>query len=196
VAAKRFIVDETVLEHFTAALVSEFKRRVVGDPTKLETAIGPLARDDLRLTLDRQVQRSVAMGAKVLLGGHFEKKAAGFFYPPTILTAVAPGMPAFDEELFGPVATVTSCRGDADAIRLANHSRFGLGSAVFSQDLTRAHTVARALNTGMTAINQMVVSDPRLPFGGIGESGIGVELGREGIFEFTRPKVIIAEASV
>ncbi len=191
VAAKRFIVEKPVLGTFLEVFTKELSRRVVGDPQLQATAIGPLARADLRLSLHRQVEKTVQMGATLVLGGEFDGKRPGFYYPPTLLSDVLPGMPGFDEELFGPVACVTGCESEEMAISLANQSRFGLGSAVFSSDRERAVRVAQRLNTGITAINQMVKSDPRVPFSGVKDSGFGVELGREGIREFTFPKVVL-----
>ena len=151
--------------------------------------MGPLARRDLVATLDRQVRASVAMGARVLLGGR-AAAGPGNFYEPTVLTAVAPGMPAYDEELFGPVASVISAPSEARAIAIANATAFGLGAAVFSRSKSRARRVASQLDVGTVAINDFVKSDPALPFGGVKASGFGRELGTYGLREFLNIKTL------
>ncbi|MEO5742026.1 MAG: aldehyde dehydrogenase family protein, partial [Vicinamibacterales bacterium] len=150
---------------------------------------GPQARPDLRDELHRQVMDSVAKGAKLLLGGEIPP-GKGSFYPPTVLADVKPGMPAYEEELFGPVASILSARDDADAVRIANDSIFGLGAAVFTTDMARGERIARELEAGCTFVNTLVASDPRLPFGGIKESGYGRELGTYGIKEFVNIKTV------
>jgi succinate-semialdehyde dehydrogenase/glutarate-semialdehyde dehydrogenase len=162
----------------------------VGDPLLEETEVGPQARADLRDALHRQVTTSVAAGAKLLLGGTLPE-GEGAFYPPTVLTDVRPGMPAFDEETFGPVAAIGEAKDEDDAVRLANLSSFGLGAAVFSRDADRADRVAGKLEAGSTFVNAQVASDPRLPFGGIKESGYGRELGSYGIKEFVNAKTVV-----
>jgi succinate-semialdehyde dehydrogenase/glutarate-semialdehyde dehydrogenase len=156
----------------------------------------------LRDQLATQVQKSLAQGAKALLGsaaaaGRFGREASGagkgFFYPPTVLSQVAPGQTAFDEELFGPVAAVIEARDEADAFRLANLSHYGLGGAVFSRDVSRARELALTeMDSGMVFINDFVKSDVLVPFGGVKDSGLGRELGREGVFEFTNIKTLYA----
>src|SRR5262245_53056771 len=147
-----------------------------GDPLSMETEIGPLARHDLRDTLHQQVERSVQRGARCLLGGRIAD-GPGAFYPPTVLTDVAPGMAAYEEELFGPVAAIIPVKGEAQAVAVANDSMFGLGAAVFTRDLKRAeHLAAHEIEAGCVFVNEQVRSDPRLPFGGIKESGYGREL--------------------
>ncbi len=189
IAAKRFIVVQPVLAPFTERLVAFMKTQTVGDPLAAGTEVGPLARHDLRDALHRQVLASVARGARLLLGGEVPE-GAGAFYPPTVLANVRPGMPAYDEELFGPVAAIIGAIHEEDAVRIANDSPFGLGAAVFTRDPERGERVARALEAGTTVVNGPVVSDPRLPFGGIKESGYGRELGSYGIMEFVNAKTV------
>ena len=189
VNAKRFIVVEPLVAPFTARVVAEMKARKMGDPLAEGTDIGPQARTDLRDDLHRQVLESVAKGARLLLGGEIPP-GKGSFYPPTVLAGVRKGMPAYVEELFGPVASIVTAHDEADAIRLANDSIFGLGAAVFTRDAARGERVARELEAGCTFVNALVASDPRLPFGGIKESGYGRELGTYGIKEFVNIKTI------
>jgi succinate-semialdehyde dehydrogenase/glutarate-semialdehyde dehydrogenase len=189
IAAKRFIVEAPVLQAFTDRFVALMKAKKMGDPFAEGTDVGPLARRDLRDSLDDQVRRSIKAGAKLLLGGEIPK-GDGAYYPPTVLAGVKPGMAAFDEELFGPVAAIIEAKDEADAIALANATSFGLGSAVFSRDLARGERVARQIESGDTHVNALVASDPRLPFGGIKESGYGRELGMFGIREFVNVKTI------
>jgi succinate-semialdehyde dehydrogenase/glutarate-semialdehyde dehydrogenase len=190
IAAKRFVVVEPVLREFEERLVERMRARSMGDPLDEATAVGPLARADLRDELDRQVEASVALGAYVRLGC-VVPPGPGAFYPPSVLSGVTPGMPAFDEELFGPVAAVVAARDEQDAIRLANRTLFGLGAAVFTRDLARGERIARhELHAGSCFVNAFVRSDPRLPFGGIRESGYGRELGAFGIREFVNVKTL------
>ena len=190
IAAKRLIVVEPVLERFTELLVEKVATWRLGDPFDEATLIGPLARRDLRDELHQQVQASVEKGARLRLGG-LVPDGPGAFYPPSVLVDVRPGMPAFDEELFGPVAAVVIARDEADAIRLANQTVFGLGAAVFTEDLARGERIAREeLEAGSCFVNAFVKSDPRLPFGGIKESGYGRELGVFGIREFVNVKSV------
>jgi succinate-semialdehyde dehydrogenase/glutarate-semialdehyde dehydrogenase len=190
IAAKRFVVVEPVLREFEERLVQRMRARPMGDPLDEATAVGPQARADLRDELDRQVEASVAKGARVRLGC-VVPAGPGAFYPPSVLSDVTPGMPAFDEELFGPVAAVVAARDEQDAIRLANHTVFGLGAAVFTRDLARGERIARhELQAGSCFVNAFVRSDPRLPFGGIRESGYGRELGAFGIREFVNVKTV------
>jgi succinate-semialdehyde dehydrogenase/glutarate-semialdehyde dehydrogenase len=190
IAAKRFVVVEPVRARFEELLVERMRARRVGDPLDEGVDVGPQARHDLRDDLHRQVEASVAKGARVVLGGTVPE-GPGAFYPPSVLAGVSPGMPAFDEELFGPVAAVVSAKDEKDAIRLANHTVFGLGAAVFTRDLERGERIARhELAAGSCFVNAFVKSDPRLPFGGIRESGYGRELGVFGIREFVNVKTV------
>jgi succinate-semialdehyde dehydrogenase/glutarate-semialdehyde dehydrogenase len=189
IAAKRFVVVEEVRGAFEERLVDRMRARKVGDPMSEGTDVGPLARTDLRDALHRQVEDSVRAGARVLLGGDLPK-GPGAFYPPTVLTDVRKGIPAHDEETFGPVAAVIAAKDEADAIRIANDSPFGLGAAVFTRDAARGERVARAFEAGSCFVNALVRSDPRLPFGGVKESGYGRELADFGIREFVNVKTV------
>ncbi|MFA9461434.1 NAD-dependent succinate-semialdehyde dehydrogenase [Thiohalorhabdus methylotrophus] len=184
IAAKRFIVVDTVADAFVERLRARLAELPVGDPTAPETRIGPQARGDLRDTLHRQVRDSVKGGARLLLGGEIPG-GKGFFYPPTLLDGVTEEMPVAREETFGPVAPVLRVPDEEAAVALANHSRYGLGGAVWSGDRERAEAVGQRLDVGCVFINGMVKSDPRLPFGGVKASGYGRELGQHGIREFT-----------
>jgi succinate-semialdehyde dehydrogenase / glutarate-semialdehyde dehydrogenase len=189
VNAKRFIIVEPLVAAFSAQLVAAMKSRRMGDPLDDATDVGPQARPDLRDELHKQVMDSVAKGATILLGGEIPP-GAGSYYPPTVLGDVKPGMPAYEEELFGPVASILAARDEADAVRIANDSIFGLGAAVFTRDVARGERIARELEAGCTFVNTLVASDPRLPFGGIKESGYGRELGTYGIKEFVNIKTV------
>ena len=190
IAAKRFVVVERVLQGFQELLVERIRARRMGDPLDEGVDVGPQARGDLRDELHRQVEASVARGARALLGCRVPE-GPGAFYPPSVLAGVLPGMPAFDEELFGPVAAIVAAKDEKDAIRLANHTAFGLGAAVFTRDLERGERIARhELAAGSCFVNAFVKSDPRLPFGGIRESGYGRELGAFGIREFVNVKTV------
>jgi succinate-semialdehyde dehydrogenase/glutarate-semialdehyde dehydrogenase len=190
IAAKRFIVVEAVRPEFERLFVAAMSGRRMGDPLEPGVEIGPQARPDLRDGVHDQVRRSVAAGARVVLGGEVPA-GPGAFYPPTVLADVAPGHPAFDEEIFGPVAAVVSARDEAHAVELANRSPFGLGAAVFTRDLARGERIAKeGLDAGCCFVNALVRSDPRLPFGGIKESGYGRELGVVGIREFVNQKAV------
>ena len=190
IAAKRFVVVESVLQGFQERLVERIRARRMGDPLDEGTDVGPQARRDLRDLLHRQVEASVAQGARVLLGCRVPD-GPGAFYPPSVLAGVLPGMPAFDEELFGPVAAIVAAKDEGDAIRLANHTVFGLGAAVFTRDLARGERIAaEELEAGCCFVNAFVRSDPRLPFGGVKESGYGRELSHFGIREFVNIKTV------
>jgi len=190
IAAKRFVVVEPVRERFEAKLVERMQARRMGDPLDAATAVGPQARRDLRDELHRQVQASLEKGARARLGCAVPD-GPGAFYPPSVLTGVTPGMPAFDEELFGPVAAVIAAQDEKAAIGLANHTVFGLGAAVFTADRARGERIARyELEAGSCFVNAFVRSDPRLPFGGIKQSGYGRELGAFGIREFVNVKTV------
>ena len=189
VNAKRFIIAEPLLAAFTEQMVAAMRMKKMGDPLAEGTDIGPQARTDLRDELHAQVTSSIAKGATLLLGGEVPP-GKGSFYPPTVLADVKPGMPAYDEELFGPVAAIIKARDEADAVRIANDSIFGLGAAVFTKDVARGERLARDLEAGCTFVNTLVASDPRLPFGGIKEAGYGRELGSYGIREFMNVKTV------
>jgi succinate-semialdehyde dehydrogenase/glutarate-semialdehyde dehydrogenase len=190
IAAKRFIVVESVRAEFERRFVERMAARRVGDPLEGGVDVGPQARRDLRDELHGQVERTVRAGARVLLGCARPEGPAAF-YPPSVLTDVRPGMPAADEELFGPVAAILPVQDEADAVRVANQSVFGLGAAVFTRDAARGERIAaEALEAGSCFVNAFVKSDPRLPFGGIKESGYGRELSSFGIREFVNVKTV------
>src|SRR2546422_8568549 len=189
IAAKRFIVVERVAERFLERFTGEMRVRKVGDPLDPTTQVGPQARLDLRANLHRQVQESVKRGARLVLGGEVPA-GRGAFYPPTVLSAVEPGMPAFDEETFGPVAAVIRAQDEADAIRIANASPYGLGASVWTADPKRGERVAREIEAGSVFVNGLVRSDPRLPFGRVKRSGYGRELSAYGLREFVNIKTV------
>ncbi len=190
IAAKRFIVVEAIRGEFERRVVELMGSRTVGDPTDPDVDLGPMARTDLRDELHGQVRASLELGARCMLGGE-RPDGPGAFYPPTVLADVRPGMPAHDEELFGPVAAIIPARDDADAVRIANRTTFGLGAAIFTRDIERGEAIAtRQLEAGSCFVNAFVKSDPRLPFGGIKESGYGRELGSYGIKEFVNVKSV------
>ena len=179
------------------SIATEFERRFaaaiaalrVGDPLDRATEVGPLARADLRDALDQQVSESVAMGARVVVGGT-RREGTGWFYEPTLLADVTDEMPVLRDETFGPVAALRRVRDADEAIRVANSSRYGLGAAVWTRDTTAAKAIARRLESGSVFVNGLVSSDPRLPFGGVKRSGYGRELGSFGIREFVNVQTV------
>ncbi len=191
IAAKRFIVEGPLYDAFTQRLRAAMQALVVGDPRDEQTQVGPLARADLLETLHDQVQRTVAAGAVLLLGGA-RRPGPGYYYPPTLLAEVTPDMPAFTEETFGPVAAVVRADDVEHAVALANRSSFGLGASIWTGDRQRGLDLAPRIEAGCVFINDIVRSDPRMPFGGIKRSGIGRELSREGIHEFVNIKTVRA----
>jgi succinate-semialdehyde dehydrogenase/glutarate-semialdehyde dehydrogenase len=193
IGAKRFIVLDEVYAHFLEHFTHEMNEGIFGDPTDKEVTMGPLARIELRDELHQQVMDSVAKGAEVILGGEIPHRK-GAFYPPTILENVKPGMPAYDEELFGPVASVIRVKDEKEAIDVANDTIFGLGAAVFTKNIKRGKKIAEEkLEAGCCFVNDFVKSDPRLPFGGIKESGFGRELSIHGIKEFMNAKTVVVK---
>lgn len=189
IAAKRFIVVEAVAEAFEEAFLAAMSALKVGDPMDPSTDVGPMAREDLLVELHDQVERSVTAGAVLRLGGK-RLEGPGFFYAPTVLTGVKPGMAAFDEETFGPVAAVIRAKDEEHALSLANRSPFGLGASLWTKDLARGEALAAKIESGSVFINGMVKSDPRLPFGGVKRSGYGRELSVFGIREFVNIKTV------
>ncbi|NOZ11372.1 MAG: NAD-dependent succinate-semialdehyde dehydrogenase [Gammaproteobacteria bacterium] len=189
IAAKRFIVVEAIAEDFMALFKQKVDALVPGDPDDEATTLAPMARDDLRDELHRQVVDSVAAGA-IVVSGCEPVEGQGSFYQPSILDRVAPGMRAYDEELFGPVAIMIRAKDEEDALAIANSSRFGLGGSIWTQDRQRGEALARCLQAGACFVNGMVKSDPRLPFGGTKASGYGRELSVLGIKEFVNAKTI------
>jgi len=188
IAAKRFIVTPGIADAFVARFVEAAGKLAVGDPSNEATTLAPMARADLRDEVHAQVQRSVAAGAKLLIGG--TPGQGGSHYPATILDHVVPGMPAYNEELFGPAASILRARDDDDAVRIANDTDFGLGASVWTADKARGEAVARRLQAGATFVNAIVRSDVRLPFGGTKTSGFGRELAEHGIHEFMNIKTV------
>jgi succinate-semialdehyde dehydrogenase/glutarate-semialdehyde dehydrogenase len=190
IAAKRFIVVESVYDEFEKLYLDFMSAKKMGDPLDEKNDLGPQASTQLRDELHNQVLRSVKQGAELILGGKIPE-IDGAYYPPTVLKNVKPGMAAFDEELFGPVAALIKAKDEDDAIDLANKSVFGLGAAVFTKDLARGEKIAvEKLDAGCCFVNEFVKSDPRLPFGGIKESGYGRELSPFGIKEFVNIKTV------
>ncbi|MDE1920799.1 MAG: NAD-dependent succinate-semialdehyde dehydrogenase [Candidatus Omnitrophica bacterium] len=189
ISAKRFIIEGPVFKEFEAKFTVKMQSQRMGPPLDEGINLGPMARHDLRDQLHSQVMRSVEQGARRLCGGRIPDEL-GAFYPPTVLTNVRPGMAAYQEELFGPVASLIKAVDETDAVRIANDTVFGLGSAVFTRDINKAEYIAQQLQAGSCFVNEAVRSDPRLPFGGIKESGYGRELAKAGIQEFVNVKTI------
>jgi len=192
IAAKRFVVLDAIYDEFLALFTKKMEAAKMGEPTDENTYYGPLARLDLRDQLHGQVLKTVAQGGRLVLGGQIPD-GKGAYYPATILADLEPGMEGFDNELFGPVASVIRAKDDAHAIELANNSRFGLGSGVFTANKERGEKLALLLEAGSSFVNKLVVSDPRLPFGGVKNSGYGRELAAYGIREFVNTKTIWIE---
>ena len=189
IAAKRFIVVDAIADRFIPAFKSAVEALKPGDPMDSSTTLASLAREDLRAELHRQVQDSIAAGA-VALTGCEPMPGIGAFYKPSILDNVEPGMRAYDEELFGPVAIVIRAKDESQALNIANDSRFGLGGSVWTQDIDRGERLARQLQCGSAFVNGLVKSDPRLPFGGVKASGYGRELSHHGLYEFVNAKTV------
>ena len=186
IAAKRFIVSEKIEEAFVKRFTDRVKSLIIGDPLLEETEMGPMARTDLAEELEKQMQRSIDQGAQLLLGGKRDQA----HFEPTILSNVNPGMPAFDEELFGPVAAITTVRSVEEALNITNQSRFGLGATICTSDQQKAELFIDGVEDGAVFVNAMVKSDPRLPFGGTKQSGYGRELSYQGIREFVNVKTV------
>jgi succinate-semialdehyde dehydrogenase/glutarate-semialdehyde dehydrogenase len=191
IAAKRFIIFKEAMPAFMEEFLIQLKTLRQGDPFDKNTTTGPLARPDLVTNLDAQLKNSVRMGAKLEWGGEW----SGCNFKPALLTQVRPGMPAFDEETFGPLAVVIEAKDEQEAVQLANNSRYGLGGSVWTGDMEKGIAFAKQMDTGAVYINTLVKSDARLPFGGVKKSGYGRELGRHGILEFVNAKTIAAVAS-
>lgn len=187
--AKRIIVMESVADKFLKRLSAEIKCLAFGNPLDPDTRVGPMAREDLRQRLHQQVSKSIAMGAEALLGCIMQQ-GPGFFYPPSLLTNVTGEMPVYREEVFGPVAVVITVKDQEQAIAVANDSDYGLGATVWTADIARGEQLALQLHAGTVYVNGVVKSDPRLPFGGIKNSGMGRELGRHGMLEFVNTKSV------
>lgn len=190
IAAKRFIVMRNVAKKFTDLFVEHTKAEVMGDPMDMKTTIGPLVRDSQRDSLQRQIEDAQNKGGKILVGGR-KADREGFFYEPTIISNVNHDMMVIKEEVFGPAAPIIIVDSEEQAIMEANNSEFGLGASLWTRDLERASTLARRIQSGIVSVNEMVRSDPRLPFGGIKYSGIGRELSEFGIKEFVNVKSVV-----
>jgi succinate-semialdehyde dehydrogenase / glutarate-semialdehyde dehydrogenase len=192
IAAKRFIVEESIADRFEHEFVTRMEALKVGDPLDPKTDLGPLASASAVEDLQRDVQKSIEAGARLLTGGE-PLPGKGSFYPPTVLTDIPRNSPAYSEEFFGPVASVFHVKNAEEAIRIANDTRFGLGASVWTQDIAERDLFIQELESGMVFINKMVASDPRVPFGGVKQSGFGRELGPFGIREFTNAKTVWIE---
>lgn len=189
IAAKRFLVAEKIYPEFRDRILAAVKALKVGDPTDPETDLGPLAREDLLKNLENQVAEAKKQGAKVLLEGG-RRAGKGYFYQPTVLEEIKPGMVAFDQEIFGPVVSLVRFKTDDEAVALANQTAYGLGASLWTRDIAKAELLARKIEAGSVFVNGMVKSDPRLPFGGIKRSGYGRELSVAGLHEFTNVKTV------
>ncbi len=187
IAAKRFIVSEKIIDEFTQLLKEKFLELKKGNPLDNDTQIGVMAREDLAIELEHQMNKSIALGAQLICGGNRERA----FFEPTILSDVKPGMPAFDEELFGPIAPIISFTTEEEAIELANNSTFGLGGSIWLKDVEKGLKLAAQVESGSVYVNTLMKSDQRLPFGGTKKSGFGRELGRQGIHEFVNVKSVM-----
>jgi len=190
IAAKRFIVEQEVIEEFTKKFIENVEKQVVGDPLDPKTTIGPLVRDDSRNTIINQIGQSSLRGAKVLYGGNVPQRM-GYFFNPTVIGGVTPDMSISREEVFGPVAPILAVRNSTEAISFANDTEFGLGASIWSEKFAEENNMAKDIHAGMVFINSMVISDPRIPFGGIKNSGVGRELSNYGIKEFVNIKSVI-----
>ena len=190
IAAKRFIVEQDVIEEFTKKFIEHVEQQIVGDPLDPKTTIGPLVRDDSRDIIVNQIGQSALKGAKVLLGGNVPQKR-GFFFSPTVIGDVTPDMTISREEVFGPVAPIIAARNPTEAISFANDTEFGLGSSIWSEKYATENNLVKDIEAGMVFVNSMVISDPRVPFGGIKNSGIGRELSNYGLKEFVNVKSVI-----
>lgn len=187
ISAKRFIVEESIKDNFLKAVVEEFSKLSVGDPSNKETDVGPLATEQILRDVEKQVGESVKKGAKVVYGGK-RKEVKGYFYLPTVMTDVKKGMPVYDEEVFGPVLPIIPFKTEEEAIWIANDTRYGLGASIFTSDMVKAKRIIPQIDAGNVCVNDMVKSDPRAPFGGIKRSGYGRELSDYGIKEFVNIK--------
>tara|TARA_B100001250_G_scaffold93075_1_gene77535 strand:+ start:5007 stop:6377 length:1371 start_codon:yes stop_codon:yes gene_type:complete len=194
ISAKRIIVIDTIYDQFLEILLKKLSKKKIGDPMT-DVDLGPMVSLNARDEIHKQVLESVKKGAKIIMGGYISK-SIGSYYPLTLLSNVKPGMPAFDDELFGPVFSIIKANNDKDAIALANLSEFGLGASVFTKDIIRGEDIAKnKIFSGSCFVNDFVKSDPRLPFGGIKQSGYGRELASHGMLEFVNIKTIVIKSN-
>jgi succinate-semialdehyde dehydrogenase/glutarate-semialdehyde dehydrogenase/succinyl-CoA reductase len=189
IAAKRFLIVEEIVEEFVDAFVEKMEQLTVGDPLDTDTDLGPMVREGALEDLDRQVRESVRQGARLVAGGE-RIDGPGFFYEPTVLTGVELDMTVMKEETFGPVAPIMSVKNDDEAVQAANATEFGLGGSIWTSDLERGERMARHMEAGITTVNGIVSSDPRVPFGGVKKSGFGRELSKYGLLEFSNIKTV------
>jgi len=189
IAAKRFVVHENIFEDFKDSFINKTEKLIIGDPIDEKTDIGPLARKDLVDEIDEQVKTSVKLGAKILTGSE-KIESKGFFYPPTVLTNIKNKMPVYNQETFGPIAPLIKVKNDKEAIKIANDTIYGLGASIWTNDYDKARKILNKIRAGSIFINEIVKSDPRLPFGGIKKSGYGRELSHYGIKEFVNIQTI------
>ncbi|KKP87118.1 MAG: Aldehyde Dehydrogenase [Parcubacteria group bacterium GW2011_GWC1_35_8] len=187
ISAKRFIVEESIKDIFIKNVVKELSKLSIGDPSDSKIDIGPLATEQILLDVEKQVEKSVSLGAKIVYKG-VQKNKKGYFYSPVVMTNVKKGMPVYDEEVFGPVMPIISFKNEKEAIQIANDTRYGLGASIFTSDMKKAKRIIPQIEAGNVCVNDMVKSDPRAPFGGIKKSGYGRELGTYGIKEFVNIK--------
>jgi acyl-CoA reductase-like NAD-dependent aldehyde dehydrogenase len=192
ISAKRFIVVKEVVKKFTDLFVEETKAEVVGDPMDYRTTVGPLVRENQRTTIDEQVQEARSHGAEILLGGR-RIESKGFFFEPTVISKVNHDMRVLKEEVFGPVAPILVVENEEEAITEANNSEFGLGASIWTNNIEKGVRLAKRIQSGIVSVNEMVRSDPRMPFGGIKNSGIGRELSEFGIKEFVNIKSVVVK---
>ncbi|GAF04217.1 succinate semialdehyde dehydrogenase [Saccharicrinis fermentans DSM 9555 = JCM 21142] len=191
IGAKRFIATEKIYDEFEQRFVAEMKAVTMGDPLNEFNQLGPIARGNIREDLLSQVNKSISMGAHLLCGGEINYDVEGFYYPATVLSNVQSGMPAYNQELFGPVASLIKVKGEQEAIHIANDTSYGLGAAIFTADVEKGKYIAEhELDAGCCFVNDFVKSDPRLPFGGIKDSGYGRELSIYGLHEFVNIKTV------
>ncbi len=192
IAAKRFLIHDSLFDRFSTAFIKKMSSQIMGDPLQEKVTLGPLARKDLRDTLDTQVKKQIKKGLKVLVGGEIPKQT-GFFYPPTVIAADPKnGILPDDEELFGPVATLLPYRTESEMLEIANGTKYGLGASIWTSDIEKGKYLASKIMAGSVFINRIVRSDPRLPFGGVKCSGYGRELGLPGALEFANIKTIVS----
>ena len=190
IASKRFIVDKQVSKEFVEKFVQKTEKLIVGDPLREETDIGPLVNKQAIQNIESMVKDAVAVGAEILTGGSRLQNGKGYFYKPTVLSGISPQMKVAQEEIFGPVAPVTVVEDEGEAIKIANDSQYGLGASIWTEDLDRAEKLSRMVESGIVTVNNVVASDPRVPFGGVKKSGFGRELSRYGMLEFVNIKSI------